>query len=114
MPHANQEDERRPLLSHDEKQDNTTIAHESRVLLQYTVPLAAINLLRYARHTYFCSDDSFTLTEEDIALFNSRTIVQTASIFCLGRLGTRELASANLGNLTVNVLGYAVQIGLIS
>lgn len=40
--------------------------------------------------------------------------MQTTSIFCLGRLGTRELASANLGILTVNVLGYAIQIGLLS
>jgi hypothetical protein len=43
-----------------------------------------------------------------------RTVVQTISIVILGRLGTRELASANLGNLTVNVFGYAVQTGLIS
>lgn len=39
-------DERQPLLSRNEKQDETTIAHEARVLLQYTIPLAAINFLR--------------------------------------------------------------------
>lgn len=41
-------DERRPLLSQDEKADQSTILHESRVLLQYTMPLAAINFLRQA------------------------------------------------------------------
>lgn len=46
MNHENHEDERRPLLSNDKPQDDTTIAHEARVLLQYTVPLAAINFLR--------------------------------------------------------------------
>lgn len=53
MTHDSNLDERRPLLSHNEKEDETTIAHESRVLLQYTIPLAAINLLRYLgqRHT---------------------------------------------------------------
>ena len=43
------EDERRPLLPQDKKQDDTTIAHEARVLLQYAIPLAAISFLRYAR-----------------------------------------------------------------
>jgi hypothetical protein len=49
MPSDTHQDERQSLLSQDEKHDYTTITHESRILLQYSVPLAAINFLRYVR-----------------------------------------------------------------
>ncbi|KAK9900763.1 MATE efflux family protein [Cystobasidium minutum MCA 4210] len=82
-------DERRSLLPDNASEpDHTTIAHECRVLLEYALPLISNNIIR--------------------------SFAPIISIICLGRLGTRELASANLGNLTVNVLGFIIQVGLLS
>lgn len=85
-------DEQTPLLSgqrlpYEGEDDKTSIAHETRILLKLSLPLAAMNCLRFA--------------------------IQGSTVFFVASLGTRELAASNLGLLSANILGHSLIIGLV-
>ena len=77
-----------PLLPPSIKPDVTSTKHEARILVTYALPVMATNLLRQ--------------------------VVMSSSVIAVARLGTRELAAANLGVLSANIGGYAIIVGLVS
>lgn len=79
-------DERTELLPKSAEDTTTTTRHEAKVILGYAVPIAITTTLRY--------------------------LVSGAAVLAAGRLGTRELAAANLANLTCNVTGLAIVVGI--
>ncbi|MCJ1344112.1 hypothetical protein MMC31_002315 [Peltigera leucophlebia] len=64
----------------------TTWQRESKVLLRYASPLVLACVLQYS--------------------------LSAAIIFCVGYLGKVELGAVSLGNMTANIIGYAVYQGL--
>jgi hypothetical protein len=68
-------------------EDSTTYLHEAKTISQFCLPVAAMNYLR--------------------------AVIQAATIFSVARLGTTELAAANLGLLSSNIMGYAIILGLV-
>lgn len=68
--------------------DVTTSVREVGILIAWSTPQIIIGFCRYS--------------------------IVGANIFSLGKLGTKELAAANLGFLSSNVAGYSIIIGLVS
>lgn len=68
-------------------EDTTTYIHEAKTISRFCLPIAAMNYLRAA--------------------------IQAATIFSVARLGTTELAAANLGLLSSNIGGFAIVLGLV-
>lgn len=77
-----------PLLTPSLEPDVTSTKYEAKILVTYTLPIMATNLFRQ--------------------------VVMSSSVLAVARLGTRELAAANLGLLSANIGGYAVLVGLVS
>ena len=64
-----------------------TTVDEAKLMAKFAIPVIATNMLRQ--------------------------VVLSSSVFAVAKLGTRELAAANLGLLTANIGGYAFVLGLV-
>lgn len=67
---------------------NTPAGSQTKKLLRVVLPMIAMNLMRFP--------------------------IVGASVFSLGGLGTTELAAANVGQLTSNILAFGPILGLVA
>ena len=78
------------ILSHNSEvllgEPKTSLYTETKVLLEYSVPLVITFLLQYS--------------------------LTVASVFSVGRLGSKELGAVSLSSMTANISGYAIVQGV--